>query len=715
MKKALLFLAVITLLLSLAFAVSAAEDYYVYSPIRTEGLLGDLNGDGEIGVVDCIFLSRAIANWEGYSFKNNVADINCNGEVDSLDAIVLARHLANLKGYETIPFVAFIPDITDSYDNTTVTKNLDVTKLTMSSGANNAIRVRQTSPNSRLLVNKENPVFLFNYPSGELPRKTKGQTYVATYNALPEDIRAFSIMQYDPDSYNSDKSVILKNIEDVLNETDKNNVPMLILLENWGSVSTRDGFTYEELATLLENHKSLMGFIHLEQACSSGEIKEQIKRIKTTVNACKDYNALFVWMELEYKHWTTTNYINRAFDDKELFDLFTEYSHNIIITDKHNGQGRHFSVQSSAMGSWLAGLCGNWGSNIEAWLWWEEGFGALNEMGTTPRNFEEKYILNYAPALGGIDTICDMVGGANVYSSEFLFIYDVRDGRIKFSETFWSVIYPLYQKILNGAVPDKQEVVDNVKVAYQFTSPTDELMRELESGLFIDTYGITSEFYNKYSKFDTTKKWIPYTGRYYIIPSIPKYAKPSSILPNTDILTNSNYKSKLGTTATSKTEYLNSKYEQTYIGNATLFTINGMTYILNNNENQTEVQKAQYNLSQSKLQLSVKISEHTYVTAKDNENGIDIEITNLRLDTDKVNNGSESMYEFVTSYLKGNKTDRQSDFRTTKITVSGLSKMPNIDVSGSNGAKATVSYSENKQTATITVISNGVVKLKLTK
>ena len=69
----------------------------------TSATVGDLNVDGNINSLDWVILSRAIANWEGYGFKNNVADINSNGVVDSLDAVIFARHLANWKGYETIP------------------------------------------------------------------------------------------------------------------------------------------------------------------------------------------------------------------------------------------------------------------------------------------------------------------------------------------------------------------------------------------------------------------------------------------------------------------------------------------------------------------------------------------------------------------------------------------------------------------------------------
>ena len=68
---------------------------------------------------------------------------------------------------------------------------------------------------------------------------------------------------------------------------------------------------------------------------------------------------------------------------RDRYSLMSSYSHNVVLIDKHNGQGRHFAVQSAAMGAWLSGVCDNWGSNVESWLWWEEGLGLYDDMGGT--------------------------------------------------------------------------------------------------------------------------------------------------------------------------------------------------------------------------------------------------------------------------------------------------------------------------------------------
>lgn len=589
-------------------------------------------------------------------------------------------------------------------------QNLTVSPLTMSSLKGKTVRQRATSSQTRMLVNHDNPLFIFHTIT--LSPKSEGESMKVLYNALPADIRAFSALYTDTDTNSRDKNALYASFEKILSQTDAANIPTFIQIENWNSVETREGFTQSELSNLLKKHKSLMGFVHVELSCSQLR-QEELDRMKTTLRACKENNALFVWQEMEYSHCTNT--VNRALEDKELYQLMKDYAHNVIIQDKHNGQGRHFSTQAAAMGAWLSGVCGNWGSNVESWLWWEEGMGDYNDMGTKYRGYSDLFTLKYPPALAGIDTICDMIGGANVYSSEELHLYEPLDGNIAFSEAFWSIVYPLYQRIVRGAVPQKSEVVSNIKVAYQFTSADDRVMQGIESKLFMDIYGGLTSWYNTYRQYGTSKKWVPTTGRYYIVPTLCKYVNASAILPNADILTNSNYTQKLGSTAATKQNYFNSKYAQTYTGNGTMFKIGNLTYILNDLENQTKnsTKSVAYTMK-SGVKAQISMREHTYAVVEESQSGFKMDLTNLRLDTSRVCNKKENKGSFMDSYLEGGKMDSASDFRETVIVLTGVSKAPKVAASGSNHATATLNFSAAEKTAIITVKSNGAVKLTVT-
>ena len=603
-------------------------------------------------------------------------------------------------------------DMTTTEDTTIITKTLDVTPLnTVVTDA--PVRKRETAQGSRLLVDHDNPLFLFRTCQPAMP--DRGKMFVNTYNALPADLREFSAVFATPTGNLSEYSVeeLFDAFDEILDVTDANNIPTILQIEYWDSADVREAFTKEQLCDLLERHPSLVGFGHVEQSCS-GFVQEEIDRIKTTIRACEEYGALFVWQEMEYQWDRHRNVVNIALEDKELYELMTANAQNIIIQDKHNGRGRHFAVQSSAMGAWLAGVCGNWGTNVEAWLWWE--VQNLDYTDTVPAHAGENYYYRYPPALGGIDTICDLVGGANVYSTEELYINVTTMDGIKMTETFWSVIYPLYKRIIDGAVPEREEVVDKIKVAYQFTSFDDSVTRGLESSLFIETYGIKSDWYMKYQGTDSTKKWIPYTGRYYIIPSLPKYADAAKVLPGVDILNAKNYLKTISNVPAKKQAYLNERYPETYTGDATLFSIGGLTYIFNNSEALACAQSATYSLEKTGLSLTASLAEHTYLILEERADGLSAELVNLRLDSVEACT-SEGMqtYYFLTDYLAGGKMDLESDRRTTVLTLTGLTAMPEVNLSGINNPTAEVTYDPAADTATITIVSNGSVKLEINK
>ena len=70
-------------------------------------LLGDLNGDGMVGLGDKVLFSRYLANWTGYDesiINKEAADINGDGNIKYNDAAVLYRHLAKWKGYENLEY-----------------------------------------------------------------------------------------------------------------------------------------------------------------------------------------------------------------------------------------------------------------------------------------------------------------------------------------------------------------------------------------------------------------------------------------------------------------------------------------------------------------------------------------------------------------------------------------------------------------------------------
>ena len=91
--------------------------------VRTKAVLGDVNEDGEIDIIDVLSIARYITDAETYPLEQQQllnVDINSDGKVDKVDELLLTRYVQNSKKYpntlpnEPITDYAFYGDI--NYD-----------------------------------------------------------------------------------------------------------------------------------------------------------------------------------------------------------------------------------------------------------------------------------------------------------------------------------------------------------------------------------------------------------------------------------------------------------------------------------------------------------------------------------------------------------------------------------------------------------------------
>ena len=65
-------------------------------------------------------------------------------------------------------------------------------------------------------------------------------------------------------------------------------------------------------------------------------------------------------------------------NNETLYQTLKKYSQNYILLAKTTSAWSNVSYnshESVALGAWLDGLCGNWGSLIDSWMWFIEGYG----------------------------------------------------------------------------------------------------------------------------------------------------------------------------------------------------------------------------------------------------------------------------------------------------------------------------------------------------
>ncbi len=638
-----------------------------------------------------------------------------------------------------ISMLVMIPFESSAHDNTSTD---GFVLLPEKSNQTTEIRTRKKVDGLRMYVDEENPLFMIrNCPiwGGPQTGEAFAEYAIKTYYALPEDVRNFAVIYIDEGTTDMTPARQLEFWNELLSVTDMANVPIVCQSECFCTNKTRDPFTQEELSAVFKEHPSLIGFVQVELSTNGvtneklayDEVTEDngvnnniLARMKSCIRACAENGGLFIWQDMEYIYWKKLNYVNHILKDRELYDLLKSNSENIVIMDKHNGHGRHFASQSNILGCWLDGVCGNWGVNLENFLWYEEGFTEYDNIGLKPNEPDFAYTAKYPPALYGIDMIADMVGGATVYAIEGTFsrggLYHFINGEVVMTPTFWDVLYPIYQMILDGSVPSKDQVKEKIKVAYKmglpYSYPLSGNDAHFLQGLYCDTFTFLQEKIDSTPYFDCTKDWVPSTGRYHIIPILPIYSNPEEILPDSYILNDFTYFLNLLFINPIKVNFFNKHYEKTYEGDGVLFDINDYVYIFNSNENKTidSEQTVTYTLPKSQNKIKTVFSAHTYAVIKESEEKIDIDLCNLRLDSDAVCAGLEDENTFMIAYANGGKMDNPRDFRTSVIEISGFESQPTTIIGiGSNNAQGKSEWNEETKTLTLTVISNGEVRITI--
>lgn len=599
------------------------------------------------------------------------------------------------------------------------------------------IRTRKKVDGLRLYVDEENPLFMIrNCPTVNMHiPEIAADSAIKTYYALPEDVRNFTVIYMDEGPAYMTPQEQLDYWYGLLDLLEVAQIPVVLQSECFCTAKQRDPFTQEQLSDFFKKYTTLMGFVQVELSTNGvtneklatddvtedkGVNKNMLARMKSCVKACAENGGLFIWQDMEYTYWKKMNFVNFFLQDRELYNLLKSNSENVIIMDKHNGHGRHFASQANIMGCWLDDVCGNWGVNLENFLWYEEGFIDYDDLGVAPNEPDWIHTAKYPPALYGIDMIADLVGGATVYAIEGTFsrggLYHFVDGEVVMTPTFYDVLYPIYQYILGGAVPSKDEVKENIKVAYKMTSPVAHGISgndaHLLQGLYCDSFTFFQEKFNNIY-LECTKDWVPSTGRYYIVPILPIHSNPKKVLPDSFIINDFNYFFRLLFIKPIKQSFFDKKYEETYSGDGVLFDINDYVYAFNSNENKTidAQQTVQYTLPESKKEIDLKLEAHTYAIIKETKDTINIDMCNLRLDTDEVCSFLESEDEFMREYAAGGKRSDPKNFRETVIELTGFDEKPTVTADGTNGAKLKQEWNSATGTLTLTIISNGQVRM----
>lgn len=178
------------------------------------------------------------------------------------------------------------------------------------------VRTRKQVEGQRLYVDEDNPVFMIR-PCLGTGLSTKEAT-VKTYYALPEDIRNFTVMYVDDAPWYMSVEEQIAFWDDLLEYTDRYNVPVFLQTECMSSNYMRNTLPYDELVRELKEHPSNMGYVQVELSTNgvtnnvadtnvegssfteekTTRYKNMLNRMKQAAKACFECGAKFVWQDM---------------------------------------------------------------------------------------------------------------------------------------------------------------------------------------------------------------------------------------------------------------------------------------------------------------------------------------------------------------------------------------------------------------------------------
>ena len=72
---------------TISFSTTASESYTITFGSETPTLLGDVNNDSAVNVVDALLVAQFYVGLNPSNFEQSRADVNCDGNINVLDAV----------------------------------------------------------------------------------------------------------------------------------------------------------------------------------------------------------------------------------------------------------------------------------------------------------------------------------------------------------------------------------------------------------------------------------------------------------------------------------------------------------------------------------------------------------------------------------------------------------------------------------------------------
>ena len=537
---------------------------------------------------------------------------------------------------------------------------------------------------------------------------------------------------------------------DRIAETKNDNIPFFLMVSNSHTGTFLD---LDWLDGIYEQNENMMGVVFSEN--HNAGISERDRRITymdALVKQAAKWGGYVINCDMNdapkdtgsSDHGGTLEYF---LNNETLYQTLKKYSQNYILLAKTTSAWSNVSYnshESVALGAWLDGLCGNWGSLIDSWMWFIEGYGpqwGANTFSVQGGPEECRGPVSMPELLFAMRMVQQARTGATVFTFEHPdhaeAVGDNEGAKTYFTPNYKYSIAKAMEYMRDYAIPTREQVMQNTKVFYASSGGTlNKLGSNAANRLLDPLYGDSGSSGPNKGKNNGTTMMTYSTGRYGTIPSLPKLAQDPT---GKDILRMADVQALGG--AAGIQNYFNARYPQRYNGTGYAhydeLTKSWLTYNSNwffdTRESSAlhSKQNVSFQLTQNSFGANIEFEPYSMLLVDEAQAGtLQFRFNNYWVDKNPIWEGyvkgttptwdsdnNRLMYNYLKDSYAQNTAHSESTWRKATITISGLGAEPTLALTSSLAGQSKqiqTAFDAAAGTYTITLDGNGYQEFTLT-
>lgn len=537
---------------------------------------------------------------------------------------------------------------------------------------------------------------------------------------------------------------------DRIAETKNDNIPFFLMVSNSHTGTFLD---LDWLDGIYEQNENMMGVVFSEN--HNAGISERDRRITymdALVKQAAKWGGYVINCDMNDapKDSGGSDYggtLEYFLNNETLYQTLKKYSQNYILLAKTTSAWSNVSYnshESVALGAWLDGLCGNWGSLIDSWMWFIEGYGpqwGANTFSVQGGPEECRGPVSMPELLFAMRMVQQARTGATVFTFEHPdhaeAVGDNEGAKTYFTPNYKYSIAKAMEYMRDYAIPTREQVMQNTKVFYASSGGTlNKLGSNAANRLLDPLYGDSGSSGPNKGKNNGTTMMTYSTGRYGTIPSLPKMAQDPT---GKDILRMADVQALGG--AAGIQNYFNARYPQRYNGTGYAhydeLTKSWLTYNSNwffdTRENSAlhSKQNVSFQFTQNSFGANIEFEPYSMFLVDEAQAGtLQFRFNNYWVDKNPIWEGyvkgttptwdsdnNRLMYNYLKDSYAQNTAHSENTWRKATITISGLGAEPTLALTSSLAGQSKqiqTAFDAAAGTYTITLDGNGYQEFTLT-